>query len=283
MADAIPTPEHDADAPDPPGTGPHVAELSVAVVKGTRLTHPPRVFLDAHGVRDDRRFHVVSQHQMQHGATRAPLTQVETAWDRDSGRLTLRFPAGEVADGIVELGEPVDGYPAWDRSRVRAGREVLGPWSAAISRALDQPLRLVEVTDPGRAVDVAAVTLVGRASAQQLAAELGDGVALGTRRFRMNLTLDGIAAYEEDAWYGRTLALGDCRLRIVGAVPRCVVVTRDPDSGDRDHDALRAIVRSRPPIPAPDGDGVVKAPFGVYADVVEPGWVAAGDRVEFAD
>lgn len=258
---------------------PHVSELGVAVVKGTRLTHPPRAYLDADGVRDDRRFHVVSAHEMQHGATRAPLTQVECDWDRDSSRLTLRFPGGEVADGIVELGEPVDGYPAWDRSRVKAGREVLGPWSAAISGLLGQPMRLVETTDPRRAVDVAPVTLVGRASADRLSAELGDGVALGTRRFRMNLTLDGIAAYEEDGWFGRTLALGEARLRAVGAVPRCVVVTRDPDSGERDHDALRAIVRSRPPIPAPDGDGVVKAPLGIYAEVVEPGWVTVGDVV----
>lgn len=283
MAEAIPTSEQHAGAPDRSVTDPHVAELGVAVVKGTRLTHPPRAFLDANGVQDDRRFHVVSQHEMQHGATRPPLTQVACGWDRESGRLTLRFPDGEVADGIVELGEPVDGYPAWDRSRVRAGREVLGPWSAAISRLLEAPMRLVETTDPRRAVDVAPVTLVGRASAQRLGAGMGDGVALGTRRFRMNLTLDGIAAYEEDGWYGRTLAIGEARLRAVGAVPRCVVVTRDPDSGERDHDALRAIVRSRPPIPAPDGDGVVKAPFGIYADVIEPGWVAAGDPVELVD
>jgi uncharacterized protein YcbX len=265
-----------------PGGGAHVAELATAVVKGTRLTHPPSLVLDEHGVRDDRRFHVVSLHEMQHGAARVPLTQVDCAWDRDADRLTLTLPDGAVADGTVALGEPVDGVPAWDRTRVVHGREVIGPWSAALSRALDQPVRLVEATDPRRAVDVAAVTLVGRASVERLGAEL-DGTDLGTRRFRMNLTLDGIAPYAEDGWYGRTLQIGDARLRVVGAVPRCVVVTRDPDGGARDHDVLRAIVDSREPISAPDGEGVVKAPFGVYAEVVRPGRIAVGDAVSQVD
>jgi uncharacterized protein YcbX len=254
-----------------------VAELSVAVVKGTRLTHPPSAVLDAGGLRDDRRFHVVSAHRMQHGAGRAPLTQVACAWDRDAGRLTLTFPDGRVADGVVALGEPVDGHPAWDPRRVVHGREVLGPWAAELSRELGQPVRLVEAEGPRRAVDVAQVTLLGRASAERLGAELG-GAELGTRRFRMNLTLDGIDAYEEDRWIGATLAIGSARLRVVGAVPRCVVVTRDPGSGARDHDVLRAIVRSRPPIPAPGG-GEVRAPFGVYAEVTRPGRVSAGDPV----
>lgn len=258
-----------------------VGELALAVVKGTRLTHPEAVAIGPTGLRDDRRFHVVSAHAMQHGAARAALTRIGADWDPATRRLALRLPDGAVADGVVELGEPVTGHPAWDRRRAVPGRAVRGPWSAALSRALGQEVRLVEASGPRRALDIGPVTLVGRASAAQLGAAMGVG-DLGTRRFRMNLTVDGIDPYEEDRWLGRTVAVGGCRLRVTGAVPRCVVVTRDPKRGRRDHDVLRALTATRPPLPGPDG-APVRAPFGVYAEVVEPGVVAVGDPVALLD
>jgi len=258
-----------------------VGELALAVVKGTRLAHPRAVAIDADGLRDDRRFHVVSAHAMQHGAARAALTRVAADWDPASGRLTLRFPDGAVADGVVAPGEPVVGHPAWDRRRAVRGRAVRGPWSAALSRWLGQEVRLVEASGPRRAHDVAPVTLVGRASAAALGAALGVG-DLGVRRFRMNLALDGLASYAEDRWLGRTIAVGGCRLRVTGAVPRCVVVTRDPETARRDHDVLRALAATRPPLPGPDG-APARAPLGVYAEVVQPGVVAVGDRVALLD
>ncbi len=63
------------------------------------------------------------------------------------------------------------------------------------------------------------------------------------------------------------------RRRSGGAVPRCVITTLDPATGHRDFPTLHVIRRYRGV--SADGD----LPFGVYADVLEPGTVRVGDPV----
>ena len=98
--------------------------------------------------------------------------------------------------------------------------------------------------------------------------------ALDGRRFRMLVHLAGCEPHEEDGWDGRLLSLGEAVVRVGGPVPRCATTTRDPETGERDFDTLRAIkayrgLRERKHID-----------FGVYADVVEPGRVRVGDPAE---
>lgn len=257
-----------------------VRELAVAVVKGTRLLHPTAAQIGPHGIADDRRFHVVAASGLQHGATRAKLTLVACRWDPGDRRLALELPGGGVVEGAIDHGGPVTGRVSWDANRLVEGREVLGPWSQALSDHLGEPVVLVEPGGERRALDVAPVTLVSDASVRRLEDELG-ATDVGARRFRMTLTLDGLRPHEEDEWYGRELRVGGCRLRVTGPVPRCAVVTRDPRTGARDHATLKAIVGYRPPVRLGDGT-LVKAPFGVYAEVLEPGVVRAGDAVVVA-
>jgi uncharacterized protein YcbX len=256
-----------------------VSELSLTPVKGTRLSHPEAVDVDATGLRDDRLFHVVlAERDRQLGATRAALAPIESAWDRATERLTLRLPGGRVVEDRVELGRELDARVSWNGWAPLPGREVLGPWSSALSEQLGERASLGMTTAPGRAIDVAPVTLVSTASIARLERELGKA-GLGARRFRMNLVLDGAGEHEEDSWYGRRLTVGGCVLRVTGPVPRCVTVTRDPATGVRDADVLRAIVGYRAAIPAPGTGEPVEAPFGVYAQVERGGRIAAGDRV----
>ncbi len=99
---------------------------------------------------------------------------------------------------------------------------------------------------------------------------------IGTRRFRMTLTLAGADPHEEDSWGGRRIRAGSCVLRIEGAVPRCVAVTHHPETGKRDRATLRGILAYRRPA---NRDDPVQVPFGVYAYVEEPGRIAVGDAV----
>jgi uncharacterized protein YcbX len=57
-------------------------------------------------------------------------------------------------------------------------------------------------------------------------------------------------------------------------VPRCATTTRDPSTGERDFDTLRAIEAYR------GRRDDKKIDFGVYARVLEPGRVKVGDLVE---
>ena len=90
---------------------------------------------------------------------------------------------------------------------------------------------------------------------------------LDERRFRMTMTLSGGAAFEEDDWLGQDVAIGSAVLAVRSACERCVATTRDPRTGERDVNTLRAMkaVRGAPNL-------------GVYCDVVTPGRVSLGDE-----
>ena len=105
----------------------------------------------------------------------------------------------------------------------------------------------------------------------QAVASLGRlaGTSLAAGRFRPNLLVEACEGdFPEDAWVGRHLRIGGLRMRVDQRDQRCVMVTIDPVTLDRNRAVLRAIARKR------------DARFGVYGSSVEPGPVAVGDPVE---
>jgi uncharacterized protein len=95
------------------------------------------------------------------------------------------------------------------------------------------------------------------------------GTALTAARFRPNLLLDAPGPdFPEDAWLGRILKIGGLRMRVDKRDQRCVIVTIDPVTLDRNRAILSAIAKER-------GNQ-----FGVYGTPVEPGRITLGDPVE---
>lgn len=95
------------------------------------------------------------------------------------------------------------------------------------------------------------------------------GLDLGADRFRPNLLVDtgSEEPFPEDAWVGRTVRIGDLRMRVDQRDGRCLVVTIDPATGERSPQVLREIAQAR--------DGCL----GVYGSTVTPGRVRVGDAV----
>jgi MOSC domain-containing protein len=127
---------------------PVVSRISIAPVKGLALVHPDEVTLERTGVAANRRFHIVDADGRRYNQLRnGQLVRIKPAYDPESGRLTLRFPDGAVADGTVVLGREIttDFY-----GRPVAGNLVVGPWSDALSTWAGRPLRLVQ-SAPGAA------------------------------------------------------------------------------------------------------------------------------------
>jgi uncharacterized protein YcbX len=91
------------------------------------------------------------------------------------------------------------------------------------------------------------------------------------RRFRPNVvveTADGAHGFVENAWIGRTIAVGDeVRLGITGPCPRCVMTTLPQADLPRDVGILRTAARHN------------QANVGVYASVVRGGRVRRGDAI----
>jgi uncharacterized protein YcbX len=255
---------------------PVVSRISVAPVKGLGLVHPEDVMLELHGVRENRRFHIVDVegrrfNQLRNGA----LVQIRPAYDADSERLTLHFPDGSVADGEVSLGPEVatDFY-----GRPVIGNYVEGPWSGALSAWAGRPLRLVQ-SPPGLAADRARghVSLISTASLAELGRQGEQAGPVDGRRFRMLFELDGCTPHEEDGWIKRNVRIGNAVVRLRGDVGRCAITTQNPETGEPDFDTLSTISQYRGF--TENEAGRRHLPFGVYGEVVEPGRVSKGDSV----
>jgi uncharacterized protein len=238
-----------------------VTALTVAPVKGMQVASPDEVRLERRGPVGDRAFLVVDEQGRLLTTARTPkLLAVAPSWDGE--RLTLRFPGGhEVA------AEPRPGAAAVTRlydGREMPGRLVDGALADAISEHLGRRVRLL-MRDAGETgADDAPVSLMSDASLRALA----EGRPLDARRFRMTIAVDGLEPWEEHGWADRTVEIGEAVLRVVDPIPRCVVTTRDPESGTTDAPVLKALARLR---------GKDDVTFGVWCEVLRPGSVRRGD------
>ena len=252
-----------------------VSRISIAPVKGLGLVHPESVVLELHGVRENRRFHIVDAdgrrfNQLRNGA----LVQIRPEYDAAAEHLTLRFPDGTVAEGEVALGEQivVDFY-----GRPVAGTLVVGPWADALSAWGGRPLRLVQ-SEPGAAVDRGRgqVSLVSEESLAELARQAGRERVDG-RRFRMLFQVEGCEPHAEDEWVKRRVQIGDAVVKLHNDVGRCAITTQNPETGVPDFDTLRAIDGYRARTSNVAGNAHI--PFGVYGEAVQAGVVRVGDPV----
>lgn len=248
-----------------------VARLRSSPVKGLAQREVQSLALVPGGVEGDRRFVCVDeQGRRLYSLDLGPLARATATWDRAADTLEIRFADGSVLRDAVDLaGDELELRSS--SGRRLAGRLIRGPFAPAISEAAGRSLRLVHV--PVGEGSPGPVTLLGDGSVARLAEELGLD-ALDPRRFKMSVELEGVAAHAEDEWAGRSLRVGDAVLEVGGQVPRCALTTRDPDTGERDLDTLRVLLRYRGPM------ATGEPPFGVYAAVREPGAIAVGDAVE---
>lgn len=252
--------------------GPTIARINVTPVKSTALTHPERVQVRSYGVEGNRVFYFATEDGLLWGGSKhGPLARIRSAYDPATELLRLELPDGSsLSAGTGSLGDPitVDYY-----GRPVPSHVVDGPWSDALEPFAGCRVLLLRADYPGGANDVEPITVASLASVEQISSA-GGASELDARRFRMTFDLEGCAPYEEDTWEGRQVRVGGALLEMHGQVPRCVVTTQDPNTGERDFPTLSLIRSTR----GVNAEG--KLPFGVYARVLEPGQVSVGDALE---
>jgi uncharacterized protein YcbX len=245
-----------------------VSQLAIAPVKGMRLQRSTAVQLGHHGVSGDREFFIVDAEGKLLTTARNPsLLRIEPSWEPARNLLALRFP-----DGSVVQDAPGPGGAAVIRlynGRKIPGRVIPGPLSAALSGYLGRPAHLVKRDAGHLGCDDRPVTLMSEASLHALAAEF-NGAAPDPRRFRMTITVTGTAPWAEHIWSGQQVSIGDITLRVLAPVPRCVVTTRNPESGATDARILHALAKLR---------GKDDITFGVWCEITQPGHIQVGDLV----
>jgi uncharacterized protein YcbX len=125
------------------------------------------------------------------------------------------------------------------------------------------------LSSPGHSFsDVAkrVVSFINLASSDDLGRVLGSHV--DPIRFRGNVHLAGMDPWIEATWIGRSFQIGEARFKARKMIQRCLATHVDPERGVRDLDIMGTIRNER-------GD----VDCGIYAEVISPGRISAGDEV----
>lgn len=269
----------------------HVVALGLSPLKGGTRHHPAAVELDHHGPVGDRRFCCVDPvaRRVLRTVENPALLRLRVDVEPGSGGsevLAVDVPGvGRIAAPVLHDGPLQAEY--WGR---RPRLTVLtGPWAEALSGYLGRRVVLAEAAPRG-VVYAGGVTVVTTSSLRELARRAGTGagdaavptsvpsdaaVLRDAERWRANLVLDSGDAppFVEDGWVGRRLRVGGVVLDVRAGVPRCAVVRLVPGSGARERWDPLALL-------APDRVRGREVHFGVDCEVLTPGTVAVGDRVD---
>jgi hypothetical protein len=141
--------------------------------------------------------------------------------------------------------------------------------AAYMKASLLGPPRIVSA--PGHGItDISqkALHLVNLESLRDLSAAAG--LELAPARFRANVYFEGLPAWQERQWLGKTLAFGSATLEVFKETTRCEATSVDPKT------ALRGLS-----IPALLQRTWGHNKFGLYAKVISGGEAAAGDVIGY--
>lgn len=174
-------------------------------------------------------------------------------FDPERLRLTLNAPMGGCAS--ISLSEP----DTWEHAN-----QAIASWFSP--GALDAPRFVRRNADLGWwDFEDAPLSLINLETVRALSRQAG--AVLDPLRFRGNLYLDGLPAWEEFRWVGGRIRIGDAvELEILRPIERCKATSVNPMTGQSDIN-VPALLAGR--------EGHLF--FGVYARVTRAGFVRAGD------
>lgn len=109
------------------------------------------------------------------------------------------------------------------------------------------------------------LSLINLASIEDLAEKMRQ--ELNILRFRANIYVSGIAAWEELDWVGRTLCCGGLRLRIAAPIERCAATNVNLQTAEFDVNIPRALFRN-----------YQHRIMGVYVEVIQDGTLTVDDN-----
>lgn len=183
------------------------------------------------------------------------LAALDVRYEDESSTLIIRHEGSEAARGNIKTPEGREAIEAFFQRYVRY--ELRGA-----PRVLEAPpgFRFVDTTE-------GYVSLINLASCRALGEMLG--AEIDPLRFRANLYLEGLEAWEEFELVGHTIQIGNnVRLKVSERINRCAATNVDPKTAKRDLDIPGTLMRT-----------FSHMDCGVFAEIVEGGLIAEGDQV----
>lgn len=240
----------------------HIAELWRYPVKSMRGEQVDAIEVLQDGIAHDRRYAFLSSGAP---AGKPRLTSRERA-------ALLQFSA-RVSANETEIRTPTGGsFAVHDPALL-----------ACLEAHLPQGNRITLEHEPDAApyTDVRPIAIVSTQTLATLSQTFGQ--AVDPRRFRSNLVLTftpeaaseltggNPGSFPEDALAGSIIQIGStCRLRLLERIPRCRVITLDPDTTEPDPALMKHLDRHH------------GGRLGIYAAVLAPGMLHTGDEVPTA-
>lgn len=107
------------------------------------------------------------------------------------------------------------------------------------------PLKLVGdgITPRYQDNDAGQVTLHSRETIASAAQALGDP-GLNDHRFRHNIVIEGVQAWEELSWLGRRVRIGNVEMDVVKLKTRCLATHANPVTGKRDLQVMQGLMKN---------------------------------------
>ena len=109
------------------------------------------------------------------------------------------------------------------------------------------------------------ISIASRASHEAVAQKAGQSFSMD--RWRCNLWLDGLDAWEEFGWVGKKIQIGTAILDVRERSVRCLMTHANPETGERDVEILSIL------------DTFGHRDFTIQATVLESGEIRTGDEV----
>ncbi|SDQ34733.1 MOSC domain-containing protein [Leucobacter chromiiresistens] len=117
---------------------------------------------------------------------------------------------------------------------------------------------------------------------------LAPGALLDDRRFRSNIVIDGVDAWEELDWSGR-VRIGELEFRVAEPIVRCLATHANPETGERDARVLTTLTQrvgqSEPTLGTLLLPAALPAPVRAGTEQGSAPWgdIGVGDTVELLD
>ena len=89
-----------------------------------------------------------------------------------------------------------------------------------------------------------------------------------TQRFRGNIFVDGIEAWEERNWIGKIIKINNISFKVEKNIPRCVAINLKPNSNDNSLNLLQALKKN-----------YNHFDMGVYLTALDDGSINIGDNI----
>ena len=89
-----------------------------------------------------------------------------------------------------------------------------------------------------------------------------------TQRFRGNIFVDGVDAWEERNWIGKIIKINDISFKVEKNIPRCVAINLKPNSNDNSLNLLQALKKN-----------YNHFDMGVYLTALDDGLINIGDNI----